>query len=204
MEHSPSPRRAYSTDLTDDQWHKLEPLIPAPKKGGRPAKYERREILNALFYLTRNGCTWRNLPHDLPPWSLPAPRPAALVAGPLLLLALEAGRHLAEHPRPPARAGEDKERARPAALRRRAGQPIRQDDGKRGARGYDGATAPDGNKKIVGRKRNILVDTEGLLIGCLVTPADVGDREAPKSLLRRFWLTWATARPPRACCGVSG
>ena len=70
MEHSPCPRRAYSTDLTDDQWHKLEPLIPAAKKGGRPAKYARREIINALFYLTRNGCTWRDLPHDLPPWSL--------------------------------------------------------------------------------------------------------------------------------------
>ena len=70
MEHSPSPRHAYSTDLTDDQWHKLEPLIPVPKTGGRPAKYERREIINALFYLTKNGCTWRDLPHDLPPWSL--------------------------------------------------------------------------------------------------------------------------------------
>ena len=70
MEHAPRPRKAYSTDLTDEQWLKLEPLVPAAKKGGRPAKYERREILNALFYLTKNGCTWRNLPHDLPPWSL--------------------------------------------------------------------------------------------------------------------------------------
>lgn len=57
IEHSPSPRHAYSTDLTDDQWQKLEPLIPAAKKGGRPAKYARREIVNALLYLTKNGCT---------------------------------------------------------------------------------------------------------------------------------------------------
>ncbi len=64
------PRKAYSTDLTDDQWQQLEPLVPAAKTGGRRAKYERREIINALFYLTKNGCTWRNLPHDLPPWSL--------------------------------------------------------------------------------------------------------------------------------------
>ena len=70
MEHSPCPREAYSTDLTDDQWQLLEPLVPAAKGGGRHAKYERREIVNALFYLTKNGCTWRNLPHDLPPWSL--------------------------------------------------------------------------------------------------------------------------------------
>ena len=64
------PRKAYSTDLTDEQWHLLEPLVPAAKAGGRPPKYERREIVNALFYLTKNGCTWRNLSHDLPPWSL--------------------------------------------------------------------------------------------------------------------------------------
>ena len=65
-----TPRKAYSTDLTDEQWQLLEPLVPAAKSGGRPPEYERREIVNALFYFTKNGCTWRNLPHDLPPWSL--------------------------------------------------------------------------------------------------------------------------------------
>lgn len=63
-------RKLYSSDLSDAQWQKLEPLIPAAKRGGRPARYSRREIVNALLYLTRNGCAWRNLPHDLPPWSL--------------------------------------------------------------------------------------------------------------------------------------
>lgn len=52
MEQCPQPRKAYSTDLTDDQWQQLEPLVPAAKAGGRRAKYERREIINALFYLT--------------------------------------------------------------------------------------------------------------------------------------------------------
>lgn len=70
MEQILIPRKAYSTDLTDAQWQLLEPLVPAPKTGGRRAEYERREIVNALFYFTKNGCTWRNLPHDLPPWSL--------------------------------------------------------------------------------------------------------------------------------------
>ena len=70
MEQSAQPRKAYSTDLTDAQWHLLEPLVPATKPGGRRPKYERREIVNALFYVAKNGCTWRNLPHDLPPWSL--------------------------------------------------------------------------------------------------------------------------------------
>ena len=66
----PTSRRAYSTDLTDAQWQALSPLIPAIKPGGRRAQYPRREIVNAILYLTRNGCAWRNLPHDLPPWSL--------------------------------------------------------------------------------------------------------------------------------------
>ncbi len=63
-----NPRRLYSTDLTDAEWRRLEPLVPAPKPGGRPAKYPRREIVNAIFYLLRTGCSWRLLPHDFPPW----------------------------------------------------------------------------------------------------------------------------------------
>ena len=70
MSQHQSPRAAYPSDLTDAQWHLLEPLVPAAKKGGRRPKYERREIINAILYLTRNGCSWRALPHDLPPWSL--------------------------------------------------------------------------------------------------------------------------------------
>jgi transposase len=65
-------RREYPTDLTDAQWAKLEPLIPLPKAGssarGRPPKYERRELVNAMLYVLRTGCAWRYLPHDLPRW----------------------------------------------------------------------------------------------------------------------------------------
>jgi len=66
-------RKPYPTDLKDREWAKIEHLVPQPKSGGRPAKYERREILNALFYMTKAGCTWRMLPHDpadLPPWEV--------------------------------------------------------------------------------------------------------------------------------------
>ena len=63
-------RRAYWTDLTDAEWQRLELLVPAPKPGGRPAKYPRREIVNAIFYLLRTGCSWRLLPHDFPPWRI--------------------------------------------------------------------------------------------------------------------------------------
>jgi putative transposase len=61
-------RKAYSTDLTDEQWTLLEPLLPAAKPGGRPRSVDLREVVNAMLYLLRTGCPWRSLPHDLPPW----------------------------------------------------------------------------------------------------------------------------------------
>lgn len=62
------PRRAYPTDLTDAQWAILEPLIPPPKPGGRPAKHPRRELVTAMLYVLRGGIAWRLLPHEFPPW----------------------------------------------------------------------------------------------------------------------------------------
>ncbi len=61
-------RERYPTDLTDAQWKRIEPYVPKPKSGGRPASVDRREIVNAIFYVVRNGCTWRALPHDFPRW----------------------------------------------------------------------------------------------------------------------------------------
>jgi putative transposase len=61
-------RRAYPTDLTDDEWRVLGPLIPAAKPGGRPRSVDVREIVNAVRYQLRGGGAWRLLPHDLPPW----------------------------------------------------------------------------------------------------------------------------------------
>jgi putative transposase len=63
-----SERKAYSSDVSDGEWAILEPLVPAVKSGGRPASYSRREIVNAILYVLRTGCSWRMLPHDLPPW----------------------------------------------------------------------------------------------------------------------------------------
>ena len=62
-------RRAYPSDVSDEEWVILEPLIPPAKPGGRPRTTEMREVLNALFYLDRAGGQWRALPHDFPPWS---------------------------------------------------------------------------------------------------------------------------------------
>ena len=62
-------RKAYPSDLSDQEWSILKGYIPQPKPGGRPARHERREIVNAIRYVLRNGCAWRALPHDFPPYT---------------------------------------------------------------------------------------------------------------------------------------
>lgn len=61
-------RKPYPTDLSDKEWAVIEPYVPKPKSGGRPAEHSRREIINAIAYILRSGCAWRLMPHDLPPW----------------------------------------------------------------------------------------------------------------------------------------
>ena len=61
-------RKPYPSDLTDDQWEELAPLIPLAKPGGRPRTVDMREVINGALYVLRSGCTWRMIPHDLPPW----------------------------------------------------------------------------------------------------------------------------------------
>lgn len=60
-------RKAYKTDLTDKEWVLLEPLIPAPKRGGRPRTTKMREVINAIMYVLKTGCQWDLLPHEFPP-----------------------------------------------------------------------------------------------------------------------------------------
>ncbi len=63
-------RIPYPTDLTDEQCRLIEPSIPSPKPGGRPRSVDLREVVNAVLYLSRTGCSWRQLPHDFPPWGM--------------------------------------------------------------------------------------------------------------------------------------
>ncbi|MFC4060214.1 transposase [Planomonospora corallina] len=91
----PDPRRPYPTDLTDAEWALLEPLVPAPKSGGRPVLHARREIVDAISYWLRAGCAWRLLPHDFPP----------LADGLPLLAAMEDRRLVGGGPSRAARAG---------------------------------------------------------------------------------------------------
>src|SRR5260370_39378399 len=109
------PRR-YDTDLTDDQYALVEPLLPQPKKMGRPPA-DLRAVLGAILYLVRTGCPWRLLPHDFPP-SLHRPH---------LVPPLAAPRDLGEDPRRAAAgsAPPGRPRSQPALKGRR--QPVGQD-----------------------------------------------------------------------------
>src|SRR5208282_2981506 len=61
------PRQPYPSDLIDTEWTLLQPLLLPPQPGGRHRTTDLREILNAIFYLSKNGCSWKALPHDFPP-----------------------------------------------------------------------------------------------------------------------------------------
>jgi putative transposase len=61
-------RIPYPSDLTDEQWNLIEPLIPRAKPGGRPRSVEMRPVINGILYINRGGCSWRMLPRDFPPW----------------------------------------------------------------------------------------------------------------------------------------
>lgn len=64
----PPPRRTYPSDLSDEQWLLIEPLLPVTRPRGQTRIHSYREIVNALLYVLAEGCRWRSLPHDLPPW----------------------------------------------------------------------------------------------------------------------------------------
>jgi putative transposase len=68
MEDLAMARRPYPTDLSDEQWKLIEPLIPSAKPGGRAREVDMREVVNGILYVLRGGCAWRLVPHDFPPW----------------------------------------------------------------------------------------------------------------------------------------
>jgi len=176
-------RTPYSTDLTDEQWQVLQPLLPAAKPGGRPRIVDMREVMNTLFYQNRTGCQWDRLPHDLLPKSTVYDyfsqwRDDGTWQQMLDTLREAVRQQAGRHPAPSAGSIDS--------------QTVKGTE-VGGERGYDG------NKKVNGRKRHIIVDTLGLLLTVLVTAAAADDGTvAPQVLAKldahthpRLELLWA-------------
>ena len=68
MTYTIKKRSFFPSDLTDDEWMRIQPLIPPPRPGGRPRSQDVREVINAIRYLQENRCSWRSLPAEFPPW----------------------------------------------------------------------------------------------------------------------------------------
>ena len=157
----------YQTDLTDAEWVVIEPHLPPAHGTGRPRSWPMREIVNGIFYVMRAGCPWRLLPSDLPPWGT-IYRWFAKFRDDGLLEKINHSLVMA-----------DRERVgREASL---SGAIIDSQSVKTteagGPRGYDAG------KKIKGRKRHALVDTDGRGLVLEAHPASIQDRDGGGPLL---------------------
>ena len=167
-----SQRKKYPSNLSDEKWNLLAPHIPQAqcnkKIGGCPEKYPKREIVNAILYIVSSGCRWTDMPHDLPPggiswhyfnaWSKTGRW--RKING-ILRRFVRKKRNRKENP---SVAIIDSQTAKGVDITEHSGY--------------------DAGKKIKGRKRHLLTDTQGLLLDVVVHGANIQDRDGAKLLLK--------------------
>jgi putative transposase len=165
--------KRYPSDLTDDEWSVIAPLMPAASRTGRPRSVDLREVINAIRYLVRSGCEWRMLPSDFPPWQTVYWWFRRFVRRLLFRvvhdIALMMDRLLHARNEQPRAGVLDSQTVKAPAARER---------------GYDA------NKKITGRKRHIAVDTDGRLLMVNLTAASSSDSAGAQKVLDALKLRW--------------
>ena len=176
----PPPR--YPSDLSDEEWALLKPLLSRAERRGRPSRWPTRRVANAVFYLLRSCCPWRMLPREYPPWQTVYYHFRRWRTDGRLRRAhdrlREEVREVEGRDQDPSAAVIDSQVVKTT----RVGGPER---------GYDGA------KRLAGRKRHLLVDTNGLVLAARVHGADLPDRDGGRRLLGegtrlpRLELVWA-------------
>ena len=171
-------RKHYDSDLSDQEWEVIRPLIPVNQGPGRKMTLELREVLNAIFYVVRTGCQWRALPGDFPNWNSVYyhfrkwVKDGTWRALNVALCKLERQKR-GRNPQPTG-AVIDTQSVKTTALA--------------GERGFDG------HKRIKGHKRHILTDTVGNVLDVVVHTADVADCKGAPSLIEKVVETFPTIK----------
>src|ERR1700723_4233254 len=165
--------KRYPSDLTDEEWERIAPLMPKPGRRGRPREVDFREVINAVRYLVRSGCGWRVLPIHFGSWQTVYAWFRELARRFLFQtihdVALMIDRERAGREASPSAAVIDSQSVKaPHAA----------------TRGYDAG------KKIVGRKRHIAVDTDGRLLMVNLTTADIADSAGAPAILNAVRKRW--------------